>query len=149
MMTPSQTPTIIIDTREQDPFDFAALGGKSERAKLPIGDYSVKHLENIICVERKTIADLIHTIIHDRERFAREMKRRAKLREMIIVVEGSMENIMLHEYESDANPHSVLAACNAIQSYHRVPFNFCSTRQIACQWTFDFLARWARKMNNA
>lgn len=141
-------PIIIIDTREQDPFDFAALGGNFERAKLPIGDYSIKHLEKIICVERKTIADLVHTIIHDKERFGQEMRLRRNMRDMIIVVEGSMENIMLHEYLSDVHPHAILAACAAIQSQFRVPINFCSTRQIACRWTFDFLARWARKMEN-
>lgn len=146
MKTPAKTPSIIIDTREQDPFDFSEFGATATRGKLHAGDYSITGAENTIMVERKTIADLVHTVIHDRSRFSFELHQAARIRCAIIVVEGSMENIMAHEYESDASPRSILAACNAIQSVFHIPVNFCSTRQIACLWTYDFLCRWHKKL---
>ena len=42
---------IIIDSREQKPWEFP--GHTTAVAKLDTGDYSVKGLEDILCIERK------------------------------------------------------------------------------------------------
>ena len=42
---------IIVDTREQQPWDFEFH--ETAKAKLDTGDYSVEGLENILCIERK------------------------------------------------------------------------------------------------
>ena len=47
------------------------------RGKLDAGDYSVDGYENVVAVERKSLADFVHTVIHDFDRFAVEL---AKLR---------------------------------------------------------------------
>ena len=52
---------IIIDSREQRPFDFLSQNGdiETERGTLDTGDYSVAGLESRVAVERKSLADLV------------------------------------------------------------------------------------------
>jgi len=49
---------VLIDTREQNPFDFSRFTGwfsGVEKKALPLGDYSVAGLENVCVVERKDL----------------------------------------------------------------------------------------------
>ena len=50
------SPVIIIDTREQIPWEFRDL--PTEPGTLDTGDYSVSGLEHLIAVERKSLDDL-------------------------------------------------------------------------------------------
>src|SRR5690242_13649754 len=62
----------IIDTRETAPYSFAGLRADAKDhnrqlviptkfAGLPTGDYSIEGMENLIVVERKSLADLYST----------------------------------------------------------------------------------------
>jgi ERCC4-type nuclease len=62
--------TAIIDTREQLPLDLSPLGSTS--GTLATGDYSVKGLEHVVAVERKSLADLLGCVGQHRERFDRK-----------------------------------------------------------------------------
>ncbi len=42
---------IIVDTREQQPWNFKTYGTVSQ--KLDTGDYSIEGLENLVAIERK------------------------------------------------------------------------------------------------
>jgi len=57
---------ILIDTREQQPYDFDT---PFEMGTIPIGDYSIRGLENHIAIERKELNDLISCLTTGRERF--------------------------------------------------------------------------------
>src|SRR5690606_8361398 len=50
-------PTIVVDTREQQPLPFSRL--KSERGTLATGDYSFRGGEEVFAIERKSVADLV------------------------------------------------------------------------------------------
>lgn len=65
--------TAIIDTREQLPLDLSPL--QVERGTLATGDYSLKGLENIVAIERKSLSDFIGCVGGERERFEREIQR--------------------------------------------------------------------------
>src|SRR6478752_8650758 len=81
-------PVIIVDTREQTPLSFARL--ESVRGTLRTGDYSVKGLEDLFSVERKTVADLVGCCMADnRERFERELHRLRGYRFKRLLVVGS------------------------------------------------------------
>src|SRR5258708_23938709 len=57
-------PTVLIDTREQNPFDFSRFDGwfaGVEKKSLKLGDYSIPQLENSFVVERKNISDLLYS----------------------------------------------------------------------------------------
>ena len=56
---------ILVDTREQNPFDFSRFDGwfaGVEGKPLKLGDYSVAGLEDVCVVERKDLPDLIHSL---------------------------------------------------------------------------------------
>lgn len=78
--------TILVDTREQSPWSFTEIRGRSDQkyrplivpvklAGLPTGDYSIEGLADGIAIERKSLTDLFGTILGDRERFERELER--------------------------------------------------------------------------
>jgi hypothetical protein len=54
-------PVALVDTREQTPFLLAANHpnwiGAEQRATLEAGDYSVEGMENLLALERKSMAD--------------------------------------------------------------------------------------------
>ena len=83
-------PTIIIDTREQKPYRF----DNSITKKLNAGDYSIKGLETVIAVERKTKADAYGTFGKGRARFERELKRFAEFDYKAIVIESSLTDFL-------------------------------------------------------
>lgn len=66
-------PVIVTDTREQKPLAFPHL--TRERGTLATGDYSVKGLEHRLAVERKSMADMVGSLTHDRTRFMAELQR--------------------------------------------------------------------------
>ena len=66
-------PVIITDTREQNPLVFPHL--PSERGTLATGDYSVRGLEKRLAVERKSMADMVGSLTHERARFMAELQR--------------------------------------------------------------------------
>ena len=61
----------IIDSREQLPLDLAPL--QTVPGTLTTGDYSVKGLESIVAIERKSLSDLLSCIGTSRERFDKEI----------------------------------------------------------------------------
>ena len=91
--------TIIVDTREQHPFQFQNIRGDASdgnamlaiptrRLGLNAGDYSIAGFEDQISIERKSYEDLWSTLIHDRERFERELQRLAAYKFSAVVVEA-------------------------------------------------------------
>ena len=123
--------TIIEDTREQTPLDFSGFRGvESVRSGLKTGDYSVQGYEDKICFERKSIPDLVGTLIGGHERFLREMDRMKDYEEKYILVEHSASRAYLYcerhgwEYKFDTIIQSLLA-----YAYHyRVRVKFCKDR---------------------
>lgn len=85
----------IIDSREQTPLDLEPL--TTVTSTLPTGDYSVRGLEHVIAIERKSLDDLVGCVGRDRERFDREVQRLLAYPVRIMVVESSWEAIESHE----------------------------------------------------
>ena len=123
---------IITDTREQTELDFTGFRGvESVRSGLKTGDYSVQGYEDKICFERKSIPDLVGTLIGGHERFLREMDRMKDYEEKYILVEHSASKAYLYcerhgvEYKFDTIIQSLLA-----YAYHyRVRVRFCKNRE--------------------
>ncbi len=88
----------VIDTREQLPLALAPL--TTEGGTLPTGDYSVKGLETVVAIERKSLADLLGCIGQDRERFEREVMRLLAYPVRAIVVESTWPEIERGEWRS-------------------------------------------------
>lgn len=65
---------IIIDTREQTPWNFPAELATCRRAKLNAGDYAIDGDEGF-AIERKTLDDFVGTVSSGWCRFLRELAR--------------------------------------------------------------------------
>ncbi len=129
---------IVIDTREQHPYSFAV---PVARRKLDAGDYSVEGFEAVAAIERKELNDYVQTVIYQRERFAKELKKLAAYRLKAIVVEASMADVLAGRYEGNVPPQSVIGATAGIILGFGVPVYFCSDRQIALHFTETLLTK--------
>jgi DNA excision repair protein ERCC-4 len=143
----SQGPaTIVIDTREQEPYSFDLRLVAAVRRALPAGDYSVEGLEDRVAVERKTLDDFVSTVIHARQRFRQELRKLAEYRAASVVVEAGVADILLQRYRGEAHPNAVIGNALSIILDFGVPVFFCGNRQAACQFVQAYLlaahARW-------
>ena len=98
----------IIDSREQLPLDLAPLA--SEVGTLATGDYSVKGLEHVVSVERKSLGDLLSCVGTSRERFDREVQRLLAYPVRCLVVESTWTEIERGEWRSRITPQSAIGS---------------------------------------
>jgi DNA excision repair protein ERCC-4 len=143
-LTPKTTesrPVVVIDSREQDPLIFQNLA--SVRGTLYSGDYSISGLEELIAVERKSIADLVACCMGEsRERFERELHRLRGFRFKRLLIIGSRGEIELQRYRSRIAPKAVLATLSAFEIRYDCPVVFAPTVVEAAlqveRWAFYF-----------
>ena len=88
----------IVDTREQLPLNLAPLA--VEAGTLATGDYSVKGLESVVAIERKSLSDLLGCIGQERERFDREVMRLLAYPCRAIVIEATWSEIEAGDWRS-------------------------------------------------
>ena len=131
--------TIIIDTREQEPYSFDPRLAAAVRRALPAGDYSVAGLDGIVAVERKTLDDFVSTVIHSRRRFREELRKLAGYRAACVVVEAGIGDVLLKHYRGESHPNAVLGNTLSIILDYRVPVFFCTNRQAACHFVQAYL----------
>jgi len=138
--------TIVIDTREQEPYSFDSRLVAALRRALPAGDYSVEGLEERVAVERKSLDDFVSTVIHARRRFREELRKLTRYRAACVVVEASVADVLLQRYRGAAHPNAVVGSALSIVLDFGVPVFFCGNRQAACQFVQAYLlaahARW-------
>jgi DNA excision repair protein ERCC-4 len=84
----------IIDTREQSPLDLEPL--RTVAGTLDTGDYSLRGLEHIVRIERKSLPDLVGCVGRERDRFEREVQRLLAFEVRVLVVEASWEQVESH-----------------------------------------------------
>jgi DNA excision repair protein ERCC-4 len=131
--------TVVVDTREQEPYSFDPRLVTAERRALPAGDYSVAGLEAMVAVERKSLDDFVSTVIHNRMRFRKELRKLAGYRAACVVVEAGVLDVLLGRYRGDAHPNAVLGSAMSIILDFHIPVFFCSSRQAACQFAQAYL----------
>jgi DNA excision repair protein ERCC-4 len=138
-------PTIIVDSREQEPLTFTRL--QSVRGTLTTGDYSIRGLEELFSIERKSIADLVGCCIgENRERFERELHRLRGYRFKRLVIIGSRAEIEMQRYHSRIPPKSILGSLNAWEVRFDIPVLFCQTPELAAKEIERFAYWFAREM---
>ncbi len=95
--------TIIIDTREQQPWSFGLHGFDVVHAKLDEGDYStleIKDLEHrmdkkILCIERKrSSGELAGNLGKNWNRFCDEMERMSDYQYKYVILEFSLDTLL-------------------------------------------------------
>lgn len=129
----NDSPTIIVDTREQTPLVFEHL--PSERGTLLSGDYSLKGLEHDFAIERKTVSDLLGSLTRGRERFERELHRLRGFTFARILIVGSP-----HEVQRTAhNSKAIFSSLGALETRWGIPVVWEPSPELAAR----LVERWA------
>ncbi len=140
--------TIVVDTREQLPLAFDPDITETVRRALPAGDYSIDGYEQSVAVERKTLDDLVSTVIRGRRRFYKELARLASYGHACVVVEANLSDVIQKRYRGGAHPNAIFGSVLHIIVDSGIPVFFCSNRQVACKFVQDYLQRVYRKVTS-
>jgi ERCC4-type nuclease len=90
--------TIIVDTREQQPWEFGLH--VTAKRKLDTGDYSIEGLENLLCIERKkSVAEIANNI--SEKRFKDVLERMSVMTYPFMLFEFDLEDVYTFPVGSD------------------------------------------------
>jgi len=114
---------VLIDTREKLPFQFGD-DISTVRIKLEVGDYSLKGLEHLVAIERKSLDDFVNSTIHNRRRFTQNLMDLTRMDHKAIVVEASLRDVFAHRYKSKTHNQAVFGIVAAISGKWKIPVFF-------------------------
>lgn len=135
-------PTAIVDTREQNPLSFRRFQGwfeKVEHRALPLGDYSIAGMEDSCVVERKDLADLIHSLTTDRAVFIERLRRMSKLPHSLLVVTCSLTEVKSEYPYCGASPNRITQSLIAVLVGLRLPFISTETHELGEEIVASYL----------
>ena len=90
--------TIIVDTREQTPWEFGFH--TTSKRKLDTGDYSIEGLESLFTIERKkSVGEIANNITESR--FKDVLNRMGKIPHSFMIMEFNIEDIYTFPVGSD------------------------------------------------
>jgi ERCC4-type nuclease len=140
-------PVVLIDTREKTPFDFTNfpnwIAGQKIQT-LKVGDYSIEGMEKLLVLERKSLSDLITTLIQQRTRFFKLCEQMTKYKWRALLIEASYEDIK-SSYDADytlAHPNAVSGTLDALEARFAIPAIYTSRyRQLAEERAASWLSK--------
>jgi hypothetical protein len=128
---------IVVDTREQYAYRFPTQQVTTTKRALPCGDYGlIVGGQLIAAVERKSLADLVSSLIAGKLRFA--VGELATLPRAAVVVEDRYSEIFKLDRVRPAVVADALAELQV--RWPTVPIAFAETRPLAEEWTYRYLA---------
>lgn len=124
--------TIIIDTREQQPWSFDHY--LTANRKLDTGDYSIEGLENIVAIERKKSASEFANNVTE-SRFKDVIDRLSKIKHSFLLLEFDLEDILIYPIGSNVpkkiwdkikiSPAFLVKNILDLQMLHNIHICFC------------------------
>jgi ERCC4-type nuclease len=135
-------PTLIVDTREQNPLSFRRFKGwfaKIEHRALPLGDYSVAGMEDSCVVERKDLADLIQSLTDNRPVFVNRLRRMSALPHSLLVITAPLSQIKSEYPYRRTSPNRITQSLVAILAGLRVPFICTETHELGEEIVASYL----------
>lgn len=140
-------PVVLIDTREKMPFDFTEFNNwiAGQKIKtLKVGDYSIEGMEKLLVMERKTLTDVITTLMQQRNRFFKMCEQMTAYRWRALLIEASYEDIK-SSYDEEwtlAHPNAVSGTLDALEARFGIPVIYTSRfRQLAEERAASWLSK--------
>ena len=133
---------ILVDTREQNPFDFSRFEGwfaGVEKKPLKLGDYSVAGLEDICVVERKDLPDLIHSLNADRSVFVNRLRRMSRYPHRLLVIAAALSQVKSPYLRGGVNPNLIAQSLIAVLAGLQVPFLCTETHELGEELVASYL----------
>lgn len=151
-------PIVLVDTREKYPFNFSRFSNwiaGEKRQALKVGDYSVEGMEALLVLERKTLTDLITTVIQQRTRFFKICEKMTKYRWRAVLIEASYEDVKSpygEEYNTSAHPNAVSGTLDALEARFGIPVIYTScyrplAEEKAASWLSKHFTYWYLEEN--
>ena len=134
--------TIIIDTREQNPFSFARFRGWFQgvrRKALKVGDYSVAGLEEECTVERKDLPDLIQSFTTNRAVFVKRLRLMSRYPRRLLVVTASLAQVKSRYGAFSMDPNRITQSLVATLVGAGVPFLCADTHELGAEIVASYL----------
>lgn len=135
-------PVILVDTREQTPFDFSRFEGwfaGVEKRALKVGDYSIAGLEDHCVVERKNLADLIHSLTTERSVFVHRLRLMSRHPHRLLVVTAALSEVKSSQTGVSASPNRVTQSLIAVLAGLQVPFLCSETHELGEELIASYL----------
>ena len=135
-------PTLLVDTREQNPFDFSRFEGwfaGIEKKALPLGDYSVAGLEDTCVVERKDLSDLVHSCTVDRKAFIKRLRLMAGYPHRLLVVTSTLSQVKSPYSHTSVDPNRTTQFLVAALAGLQVPFVCSETHALGEELVGSYL----------
>jgi hypothetical protein len=140
--------TIIIDTREQQPWTFDNYA--TAHKKLDTGDYSIEGLETILGIERKkSVSEFANNIIESR--FKDVVFRMSQLKYSFLLLEFDLEDILIYPVGSTVpkkmwdkikiSPAFILKHILELQLNHNIKVLFCGDSDSASKMAEHILKK--------
>jgi ERCC4-type nuclease len=147
--------TIIIDTREQQPWEFEHYTTASK--KLETGDYSIKGLENLFTIERKkSVSEIANNISENR--FDKELKRLEQYSYKFLLLEFSLQDILDYPIGSSVPKKMweklkitnkyILKYLTQISINYNIQTFFCGNKSNAEEMAISIIKRIVEKHSN-
>ncbi len=143
-------PVVLVDTREQQPLPLYKnhpnwIGGE-QKATLKTGDYTIEGMENLLVLERKSLADLVACTVTNRRRFLAVCDRLSRFPWKAILIEATLEDIKggfePFDIPSKVHPNAVCGTLDAIEAKFGIPIIYTSTvRDIATERAASWLSK--------
>lgn len=125
---------IIVDTREQQPWEFENM--VKSVSKLDTGDYSLKGLEHILCIERKkSVSEIANNITESR--FKDVVARMDTFKYAFLLLEFELDDVLAYPVGSNVpkrmweklkiTPKFILKHLIELQLVHNIKVLFCGS----------------------
>lgn len=134
--------TVLVDTREQNPLDFSRFDGwfaGVEKKALQLGDYSIAGLEDRCVVERKDLADLVHSLTATRALFVSRLKKMSAYPHRLLVITAALSSVKSSYPFSNCNPNHIMQALIAALAGWSVPFVCTETHELGEETIASYL----------
>jgi ERCC4-type nuclease len=135
-------PVIVVDTREQNPFDFSRFKSwfsRIERRALKLGDYSISGLEDVCVVERKDLSDLVRSFTTERKVFVDRLRQMACCPHKLLVITAALSQIKSPYPYSAAKPNQITQSLMAVLAGLQVPFLCTETHELGEEMLASYL----------
>ena len=128
---------IVVDSQEKYAYRFPGQQVRTVKRGLPCGDYAVTAGGRLVAaVERKSLTDLVSSLISGRLRFA--LGELATVPRAAVVVEDRYSRIFTLDRIRPAVVADGLAELQV--RWTSIPIVFCENRKLAEEWTYRYLA---------
>ena len=135
-------PTLFVDSREQNPFDFSRFKGwftGIEKKALALGDYSVAGLEDVCVVERKDLSDLVHSCTVERTAFINRLRLMARYPHRLLVVTSPLSQVKSPYAHANVDPNRTTQFLVAVLAGLQVPFICSETHELGEELIASYL----------